>query len=431
MFFIMENWAGNVKWTPQEVMLPKSEEEIADIIKKAVSSGKTIRTVGSHHSFTPLLATNSVSLSLDGMQGLISKEPNNRAVAWSGTKLKRLSEDLAENGLALENMGDINVQSVAGAISTGTHGTGITLGSVGTQVEEITFVNGLGELITLNEENNYHEFKCAQLSLGSLGVITRMKMRCKEAYNLELDIRKEKLSDVLANLDEIVDENRHFEFYSIPNSQWSQTKRSNIVGEKAGHTSKISAFINDIVLENWALQLLCSVNKAIPSSSKTISNLIGSFISNEKKIQQSHKVFSTLRNVKFTEMEYNIPYESYQEVVKEMLKLIDKNNYRISFPQEHRFVQADDIYLSPAHNRNSAYIASHVYKGMDNTRYFKDLEDLFVAHGGRPHWGKMHARDASFFTKAYPKFDDFLQVRAKHDPNGIFLNDHLKKVFGV
>ena len=427
----MENWAGNVKWTPQEVLLPKSEEEIADIIKKAVSSGKTIRTVGSHHSFTPLLATNSVSLSLDEMQGLISKEPNNRAIAWAGTKLKRLSELLAENGLSQENMGDINVQSVAGAISTGTHGTGITLGSVGTQVEEITFVNGLGELITLNEENNYHEFKCAQLSLGSLGVITRMKMRCKEAYNLELDIRKEKLSDVLANLDAIVDENRHFEFYSIPNSQWSQTKRSNIVSQEAGHTSKFSAFINDIVLENWALQLLCSINKTIPSSSKTISNLIGSFISNEKKVQQSHKVFSTVRNVKFTEMEYNIPYESYQEVVKEMLKLINKNNYRISFPQEHRFVQADDIYLSPAHNRKSAYIASHVYKGMDNTRYFKDLEDLFVAHGGRPHWGKMNTKDASFFRNAYPKFDDFLQVRAKHDPNGIFLNDHLKKVFGV
>ena len=427
----MENWAGNVKWTPQEVLLPKSEEEIADIIKRATSSGKSIRTVGSHHSFTPLLATNSVSLSLDEMQGLISKESDNRAVAWAGTKLKKLSELLAENGLAQENMGDINVQSVAGAISTGTHGTGITLGSVGTQVEEITFVNGLGELITLNEENNYHEFKCAQLSLGSLGVITRMKMRCKEAYNLELDIRKEKLSDVLANLDAIVDENRHFEFYSIPNSQWSQTKRSNIVSQEAGHTSKFSAFINDIVLENWALQLLCSINKTIPSSSKTISNLIGSFISNEKKIQQSHKVFSTVRNVKFTEMEYNIPYESYQEVVKEMLKLIDKNNYRISFPQEHRFVQADDIYLSPAHNRKSAYIASHVYKGMDNTSYFKDLEDLFIAHGGRPHWGKMHTRDASFFRKAYPKFDDFLQVRAKHDPNGIFLNDHLKKVFGV
>jgi hypothetical protein len=258
-----------------------------------------------------------------------------------------------------------------------------------------------------------------------------MKVRCKEAYNLELDIRKEKLSDVLANLDAIVNENRHFEFYSIPNSQWSQTKRSNIVSQEAGTTSKFSAFINDIVLENWALQLLCSINKTIPSSSKTISNLIGSFISNEKKIQQSHKVFSTVRNVKFTEMEYNIPYESYQDVVKEMLRLIDKNNYRISFPQEHRFVQADDIYLSPAHNRKSAYIASHVYKGMDNTRYFKDLEDLFVDFGGRPHWGKMHTRDAAFFRKVYPKFDDFLQVRAKHDPNGVFLNDHLKKVFGV
>lgn len=427
----MENWAGNVKWIPQEVLLPKTEDEIADIIKKAASSGNSIRAVGSYHSFTPLLATNSVSLSLDEMQGLISKEPDNRAIAWAGTKLKQLSELLAENGLAQENMGDINVQSLAGAISTGTHGTGIRLGSVGTQVEEITFVNGLGELITLNEENNYHEFKCAQLSLGSLGVITRMKMRCKENYNLELDIRKEKLSDVLANLDSILNENRHFEFYSIPNSQWAQTKRSNIVSQEAGHTSKFSAFINDIVLENWALQLLCSINKTIPSSFQTISNLLGFFISNEKKVQQSHKVFSSVRNVKFTEMEYNIPYECYQDVAKEMLKLIDKNNYRISFPQEHRFVQADDIYLSPAHNRESAYIASHVYKGMDNKRYFKDLEDLFVDFGGRPHWGKLHTRDSMFFRKAYPKFDDFLQVRAKHDPNGVFLNEHLKKVFGV
>lgn len=431
MFFIMENWAGNVKWTPQEVLLPKSEEEISDIIKTAVKSGKTIRSVGSYHSFTPLAATNSITMSLDNMQGLISKEADNRAIAWAGTKLKRLSEELAANGLAQENMGDINVQSVAGAISTGTHGTGITLGSVGTQVEEITFVNGLGEIITLNADNNYHEFKCAQLSLGSLGVITRMKMRCKEAYNLQLDIRKEKLSDVLANLEAIVNENRHFEFYSIPNSQWAQTKRSNIVGEKAGHTSKFSAFINDIVLENWALQLLCSINKAIPSSSKTISNIIGAFISNEIKVQQSHKVFSTVRNVKFTEMEYNIPIESYQDVMKEMLKLIEKNNYKISFPQEHRFVLQDDIYLSPAFERNSAYIASHVFKGMDNTRYFKDLEDLFVDFGGRPHWGKMHTRDAAFFQRAYPKFDDFLQVRAKHDPNNVFVNDHLKKVFGV
>jgi len=427
----MENWAGNVKWSPQELLSPKSEEEISDIIKNAVKSGKTIRTVGSHHSFTPLLATNSFSLSLDNMQGLISKESNHRAIAWAGSKLKRLSEELADNNLALENMGDINVQSLAGAISTGTHGTGITLGSVGTQVEEITFVNGLGEIITLNAENNYDEFKCAQLSLGSLGVITRIKMRCKEAYNLQLDIRKEKLSDVLSNLKAIIAENRHFEFYSIPNSEWSQTKRSNIVGETAGKTSKFSAFMNDVVLENWALQVLCSVNKAIPSSSKIISSIIGSFISNEIKVQESYKVFSTPRNVKFTEMEYNIPIESYQDVVKEMLKLINKNNYKISFPQEHRFVQADDIFLSPAHERNSAYIASHVYKGMDNLRYFKDLEDLFVANGGRPHWGKMHTRDAAFFSKAYPKFDDFLQVRAKHDPNGIFVNDHLKKVFGV
>jgi FAD-linked oxidoreductase len=428
---MMENWAGNVKWTPQEVLKPNSEEEIADLIKKANKSGKTIRTVGSHHSFTPLLSTDSISLSLDNLQGIISIAENNRVNAWAGTKLKRLGEELAQNGLAQENLGDINVQSVAGAISTGTHGTGITLGSVGTQIEEITFINGLGEIITLNPENNLHEFKCLQLSLGSLGVITRVKLRCQEAYNLKLDIRKEKLSAVLPHLNEIISENRHFEFYSIPNSPWTQTKRTNIVDEKAGQTSKFSSFINDIVLENWALQFLCNINKVMPSSSKTVSKIIGAAISNETKVEQSYKVFSTVRNVKFTEMEYNIPLENYQEVVKEMLQLIEKNNYQISFPQEHRFVDADDIYLSPAFERKSAYIASHVFKGMDNIKYFKDLEDLFVAHGGRPHWGKMHTKDAAFFRKVYPKMDDFLSVRGKHDPNGLFLNGHLRKVFGV
>ncbi len=425
----MKNWSENVIWNPENVRLPKTEQEVIDIISEAKKTNKTIRVIGSGHSFTQLCETNQITLSLDEMQGIISHDKTNDYVTvHAGTKLYRLGDELASIGLSQENLGDINKQSIAGAVSTGTHGTGLGLGSIATQIVEITLIDGMGEKQILNAENNPIAFRAAQLSLGTLGVVTEVKIRCKKSYNLALDMRKERLEDVLQNLDKINRDNRHFEFYLIPMTPWVQTRYSNIVNEDATYTSKFSAFMNDIVLENWALQLLCEVNRLFPKSAKGVAKTLAKFLSDERKVQKSHKVFSTVRNVKFMEMEYNIPYIHYKEVVNEMVKLIEKNNYQVSFPLEHRFVQQDDILLSPAFGRDSAYIACHVYKGMPYERYFKELEELFTSYDGRPHWGKMHTMTATYYRKTLKEFDTFMQIREKNDPNQIFVSPYIRKL---
>ncbi|MEN9303915.1 MAG: hypothetical protein RL264_2344 [Bacteroidota bacterium] len=423
----MKNWSENVIWNPTQVAMPKNEQEIIDLIHKARSEKKRVRMIGSGHSFTPLCETDDIAISLDNMQGIISRE-GNLVTVHAGTKLYRLGDELAAIGLAQENLGDINKQSLAGAISTGTHGTGFELKSIATQAVSITLISGTGEKLTINETEHSDLFRAAQLSLGSIGVVTEITLRCKEKYNLELDIRKEKLQDMLDRLNEILETNRHFEFYLIPETDWVQTRYSNIVESDATYTSKLKAFINDIILENWALEQLCRYNKWFPKQSRRVSNLLAAFISNEKKVQQSHNVFSTVRNVKFVEMEYNVPFEAYKSVVNELQKMLKNNKYGISFPLEHRFIEKDDIMLSPANNRKSAYIACHVYKGMDYERYFQELEALFVDHIGRPHWGKMHTRTADYFQKVYPEFNLFKQIRAQLDPDGIFKTPYISSL---
>jgi len=426
----MKNWAENVQWNPAEILKPSNEAELIEMIKRANENNKKIRLIGSGHSFTPLCETNQWTMSLDNMQGVIDRE-GNIVKLHAGTKLFRIGDELEKLNLSQENLGDINKQSIAGAISTGTHGTGIEFGSIATQIEEITFINGKAEKVVVSENDvDNRLFRAAQLSLGSLGVITEVKVKCSDAFNLELDIRKEKLEDVLANLESILEDNRHFEFYLIPQTNWVQSRYSNKVADAATYTSKFAAFVNDIVLENWALQLLCEVNRIFPKSAKGVSKTLARFISNEKKVQKSHRVFSTVRNVKFQEMEYNVPYENYPFVIKELKKMLDKNDYRISFPLEHRFVRKDNILLSPANGRNSAYIACHVYKGMSEKRYFGDLEKLFVEHDGRPHWGKMHTRDAAFFASVYPEFELFNTLRKSNDPNGVFSSPYIERVLG-
>lgn len=430
LIYTMKNWAENIQWTPSEILYPETEEQIAGLITQARKSGKHIRAIGAGHSFTPLCATGELSLSLDNMQQTSAADEASRAWAQGGTRLHKLGEDLFRMGLSQENLGDINVQSISGATATGTHGTGITFGNISTQIEEITFVNGKGEIITCNASDEAL-FNSIRISLGSMGIITRVKLRCVPAYNLHLEKKKEKLSDVLENLHEYIHNNRNFEFYWLPHTPYTQTKYSNAVDTAATHTPGWKAWIDEVLLENHAFGLFCKIAKVFPSTVPAISRLTASFIGNETKVKEAHNVFATQRLVKFTEMEYNVPLEQYKSVMKELTARFGSERYPINFPIENRFVKEDEIYLSPAHKRASAYIACHAYKGVDNTRYFRDMEAIFQAHGGRPHWGKMHTCDASYLRKVYPQWDAFMEQRASQDPDGVFLSPYLRGLFGL
>ncbi|MEO0897916.1 MAG: D-arabinono-1,4-lactone oxidase [Bacteroidota bacterium] len=428
----MKNWAENLEWQPSSIAYPESEEAIQQWVERAANERKSVRVIGTGHSFTALCKTDEILMSLDKYQGLISVDKEKcQATVKAGTKLKLLGELLFLEGMAMENLGDIDVQSIAGTISTGTHGTGREFGTISTQVIALSFVNGKGELVTCSPQDKPELFKAAQVSMGLLGVITSITLQCVPSYKLLLNYRQEKMKDVRATLDERNRNNRNFEYYWIPYTDTAWTKTSNIAEE--GEPDKVGFvhYWTEYVLENYVFKVFCELARAFPSQNKLVSKITAASISNVDKLYHSHKIYATVRLVKFTEMEYNIPADAYDEVWKELTKAVNSGKYNIHFPIENRWVKGDDIYMSPAFGRDSAYIACHVYNKKDNKAYFKDMEAIFRAHGGRPHWGKMNSLDGEDVMTLYPEFERFNAFRREHDPDGIFLSPYMKRLMGI
>jgi len=424
------NWSGHVACNPSELSYPETEDQVTEIVQKAIRNNQKIRIVGKGHSFSPLVATNDILVSLDKLSGLIKiNEAQNEATVWAGTQIKQLGELLFQHGLAQENLGDIDVQSIAGATATGTHGTGITFGNIATQITGMSLVNGKGELIHISKTENAEWLDAARISLGTLGIITRISIRCSPAYNLKIVLKKTSWEETINNIERLNSENRNFEYYSFPYSETVQHRITNLTTDKA-QKDGIVRYFNDVIMENAFFWVLCEMTRLMPSMSRRMSRFIGSAAVVTTKINHSHKIFATVRNVKFNEMEYNIPIAAYKDCVKDIKALFTKEKYQVHFPVEHRFVQGDDIWLSPAYKRDSAYIAVHMYKGMPYKKYFEDMEALFRSYDGRPHWGKMHTKQCDTFEQIYPKWNDFKKIRQQLDPNQVFLNDYLKGVFG-
>jgi FAD-linked oxidoreductase len=426
-----QNWSGSVTCTPSSIVYPTTLDEIVRIVKDARAARKHIRAVGSGHSFTPLVSTDETLISLDNYAGLESIDADNNLVTVrGGTKIKQLGELLFELGLAQENLGDIDVQSIAGAISTGTHGSGISFGSISTQVTALKIVTGKGEVIECSETQNREIFKTAQVSLGALGVIVSVTLWCVAAYKLHYIWRKGNLSDCLANLEKYRTENRNFEFYWIPYTDAVLLKFMNQTDSPVKEKNLFRRF-NELVLENGVLWVLCEICRVWPAQTANIARLIANLISNGEDVNYSHRIFATPRLVRFQEMEYNLPVEHFATALREIDECIRRERIQVHFPLECRFVHADDIALSPAHGRASAYIAVHMYKGMAYRAYFDAVEAIFKKYEGRPHWGKMHTRCADDLSQLYPQWQHFQTVRDSLDPDGVFLNDYLRGLLGV
>lgn len=423
------NWSASVQSTPQDILFPENEAAIQAIVAKANAKGQCIRVVGAGHSFTPLVQTNDLLLSLDRLSGIISIDKEKReATVWAGTRLKALGALLHSHGLAMENLGDIDVQSIAGAISTGTHGSGTRMGTIATQVKSMTLVNGQGEVVELSEDGDTDRFRAAQVSLGTLGIITRLTIRLEPAYKLKYTSDKAQLEEVLAKID-THNQARSFEFYWFPYTNTVQTKTMDVTDE-APKGNGIGAWLNDIVLENGIFWVISKISRYLPKAFKNMSRLSAWGVTKGSKVSWSHQAFATKRLVKFQEMEYNIPAEHFKTVLREIKDAIDTFEFRVHFPVECRWVKADASWLSPTYRRDSAYIAVHMYKGMAYQEYFGAIEAIFKKYRGRPHWGKMHTRTSEELQELYPKWDDFQAIRREMDPQGIFLNPYLKNLMG-
>lgn len=425
------NWAGNVQCSPEGIFYPRNEEEVQKLILSAVDLGKNIRVVGSGHSFSQLIQTDSMIVSLDHMSGIINlNKEAKEATVWAGTKLKDLGELLFSRGLAQENLGDIDVQSIAGATATGTHGTGVKFGNISTQILGFTLVTGTGEIIHCTKESNSDLFNAGCISLGALGIITRLQLRLRDSYKLEYVSKKSTLEETLSNLEKLNNENRNFEYYWMPYTNKIQHRISNETNEPI-KDNRVKKYFNQVILENTTFKFLCTIGTWFKSSFIRINKIIGVLVNEDRKINHSHRVYASLRRVRFKEMEYNIPAEHFPTVMRKVDALVRENKYRVFFPVECRFVKGDDLWLSPAYKRDSAYMAFHVYYKTPHDPYFTDIEKLMMEYDGRPHWGKMHTRTAKNLRTTYPKWDDFQAIRKSCDPHGVFLNPYLKRVFGV
>ncbi len=424
------NWAGNFNFTPQVIETVGAEEQIAQAIQRARRENLPLRVYGSGHSFYPLVATPGVSMSLAGLQGVIAIDHEQReGWIWGGTQIRTLGSQLHALGYGMENLGDIDVQSIAGAVSTGTHGTGIQFGSLSTQMVGLEFWNGRGEKVEVTSKKNSHLLDAARVSLGLLGVITKVQLRLQQKFVLEMTQTKEALSSLIPSLAKNLQNERNFEFFWFPHTDTALVKRSRTSTE-APLAATFGQKFNDIVLENGALGLLSGLCRWVPPVTQKVSQFCALAAGETYRRDWSHRVFATDRWVKFLEMEYAVPIEHFPAVVSEVQAEIHRGNYRVHFPIECRFVKKDSIWLSPAYGRDSALIAVHMYRGMPYRDYFAAMERVFRKYDGRPHWGKLHSLKAAELRELYPKWDAFQTLRAEMDPDSIFLTERMKQIFG-
>lgn len=428
---LWKNWSRSVVIEPEYFFEPESIEDLVEIVEWCYKRDLTIRVVGAGHSFTPLVATSKVLISLDYLSGIESiNREKNLATVWAGTRLKDLGPKLYRKGYAMENLGDINEQSIAGAISTGTHGTGINYGSLSTQVEGITLLTAKGELLEISRKKNHEYFEAARLSLGLLGIIVKVTLRVKKAYQLVGESYRLTLSECLSNLKSLSESNRNFEFFWFPYTKTVQVKTLNKVRKAKMKKTGKQTFKN-VVIENGLFWGLSEISRLIPRASKLISSISALGVPVGKQVNVSYIAYATPRLVKFNEMEYCVPAELMADVVRDIDLLLQKQNYNVHFPIECRYVKEDSIWLSPSFNRNSAYIAIHMYKGMEYRQYFDAIEKIFLTYNGRPHWGKMHNVNYEVLQKMYPKLRNFLKIRETLDEKGLFLNPYLKTLFNL
>ena len=421
------NWGGNQRSVATAVLTPGTVDEVAALVKAASGTGQRVKAVGSGHSFTDIAVAHDQRLVLHRLGDLVAID-GNLVTVQAGMPLHRLNTLLAEHGLAMPNLGDIDQQTVAGAISTGTHGSGQNHSTLASCVEAVTLVTGSGAVLRVDASSEL--FPAARLGLGALGVLVEVTLRCVEAFTLLADERPLPLAEVLAGLDEGIAGNDHLEFYWYPYTDRAQLKRNNKVTDSDRPLSRFRGWMDEEFLSNTVFQGACRLGRAVPAMVPTISAVAARALTARTFTDRSDRVFCTARRVRFVEMEYEIPREALPEVLSALPRIIDKLPFKVQFPVEVRFTGPDDIWLSHGYGRDSAYIAVHQFAGQPHEEYFRAFEAVCEPLGGRPHWGKMHYRDADSLRKAYPKFDDFIAVRNHLDPARVFTNPFLDRVLG-
>ncbi len=425
------NWAGDQRCRPARVVRPADREELAEAVAAATAAGQRVRVAGSGHSFTETALTDGVMLQVEALRGVLDADPPSGLVrVGGGTVLAELNEELAHLGLAMENLGDIDRQTISGAISTGTHGTGARLRNISAQVEGLELVLADGSVHHLSAATDPELMRAARVGVGALGAVSAVTLRCVPAFTLLRVDSPHPREEVLDTFAERATAHEHFELFTFPYDDSALVLERNRTAEPPRPRGRGAAYLNDVVLENWALGLLAGTGKALPRTIPALSRLAGRLASGSRTSDRSDRVFANERRVRFTEMEYGVPREHGPEAVRRVIEWVRSHEYPVFFPIEMRVAAADDAFLSPSHERNTAYIAVHQYRGMEWRPYFEAVEKIMDDYGGRPHWGKRHFQTAATLAPRYPAWEQFQRARDALDPGRTFANEYTDRVLG-
>jgi FAD-linked oxidoreductase len=425
------NWAGDQRCLPAAVETPGSVEEISAAIARAAAHDRRVRVAGAGHSFSDIALTDGAQLRLERLTRVLDVDRSSGLVrVQGGITIRALNACLAEHGLALENLGDVDAQSIAGAISTATHGTGARLRNISAQVAELTLVLADGSTLRCAEEIDAEIFRAARVGLGALGVIAEVTLRCVPAFTLRGVDAPAPLHETLERFEELALGNDHFEFFVFPHADTALTRTNNRTDQPPRPRGRVSAYANDVLLTNHAFELLCRAGRRFPRRIPQLNRLVTRLAGASTRVDRSDRIFASPRLVRFTEMEYALPRERTPEAVNRVMALVSSRNFAVPFPIEVRTVAPDDALLSTAAGRDSGFVAVHMYRGMEWEPYFRAVEAIMDELGGRPHWGKRHFQTAATLRPRYPDWDRFQAVRARLDPEGRFANAWTDRVLG-
>jgi L-gulono-1,4-lactone dehydrogenase len=422
------NWTGDQRCAPAAIARPASEAELVAAVRTAVERGDGVCAVGSGHSFTDAACTGGAMVDLVRMQRVLAADPTTGLVTVeAGITLHRLGAELAARGIALENQGDIDAQTLAGATATATHGTGVRFRNLSAGIAALRLVTAGGDVLELSDGD---DLLAARVGIGALGVVSAITLRCVPRFTLQRHDAPRPLKETLERLDEHVDGNDHFEFWVFPYTRTALTRTCRRSAREPSPPPAWRRRLQEDVVENRLLELVCRTGRAAPRAVPRLNRLVAGAMSESRVEDYSHNVFATERRVRFNEMEYAIPRAHARDAVERALEAIERPRLPIAFPLEVRFAAGDDAFLSTAHERETCYIAVHQYRGMEFETCFRAIEGVMDSYGGRPHWGKRHYQTAATLAGRYPGWARFQDVRARLDPGGAFTNDYARRVLG-
>lgn len=430
---VWRNWGRTEQVRPLRVERPADAGAVQRAVVAAAATGLRVKPAGAGHSFSGIGVAPDVLLDLDGLAGVVEADvPAGRVTLAAGTRLHQLPRLLAPFGLSLQNMGDIDRQTVSGGTSTGTHGTGLGFGGLATQIVGARLVTGTGELLEVSETNRAELLPAVQLGLGALGVLVDVTLQLVPRFVLHAVERPEPLEEVLEAWETRNEAADHFEFYWFPHTATALTKTNTRLPGDAPRRplGRFARFVDDELLANGLYRVVCALGRVAPPLTPLLARRVERHTGDREFTDVSPAVFTTHRSVRFTEMEYALPFEAVPNAFREVRRLIERRGWRISFPLEVRAAAADETWLSTAYGRRTGYIAVHRYFRENPSEYFGAVEEIMLAHGGRPHWGKMHTLRAGDLRERYPRFEEFLRVRDELDPARRFANPYLDRVLG-